>query len=87
MQKSVEWDLTNPHNPHPAISLYGTDTQYVILKNKQEENVEWDFTNPQNPHGEPQKSPSYCLTDIPIQAAGHKDPPNWNYLDYSRYIA
>ena len=50
MQKSVEWDLTNPHNPHPAISLYGTDTQYVRLKNKQEENVEWDFTNPQNPH-------------------------------------
>ena len=54
MQKSVEWDLTNPQNPHPAISLYGTDTQYVRLKNKQEENVEWDLTNPQNPHGEPQ---------------------------------
>ena len=20
MQKSVKWDLTNPHNPHPVIS-------------------------------------------------------------------
>ena len=50
MQKSVEWDFTNPQNPHPSNSLKGTDAQYVRLKNKQEENVEWDLTNPQNPH-------------------------------------
>ena len=30
------------------------------------------------------KSPSYCLTDILIQAAGQKDP-NWNY-EISAYI-
>ena len=30
------------------------------------------------------KSPSHCLTDIPIQAAGQKDP-NWNY-EISAYI-
>ena len=42
------------------------------------------MTNPQNPHGEPPKSPSYCLTDIPIQASAQKDP-NWNY-EISAYI-
>ena len=39
---------------------------------------------PKIPMANPQKSPSYCLTDIPIQAAGQKDP-NWNY-EISAYI-
>ena len=29
---------------------------------------------PKIPMGNPQKSPSYCITDTPIQAAGQKDP-------------
>ena len=33
---------------------------------------------------EPPKSPSYCITDIPIQAAGQKTQ-NWNY-EISAYI-
>ena len=52
--------------------LQRTDSQYVILTTKKLKNVDWDFKNPQNPHGEPPKSPSYCITDIPIQAAGQK---------------
>ena len=39
--------------------------------------------SPKSPWGTP-KSPSYCITDIPIQAAGQKDP-NWNY-EISAYI-
>ena len=36
------------------------------------------YKSPKSPWGTP-KSPSYCITDIPIQAAGQKKTKNWNY--------